>query len=138
MNQNVFEHSLRPTYYFSCLLLSETGFRASNDWFPETINYTGTPQKIRDYEKETRRLVDESAPVAIALTVAEDVLDRQVDMGGSETSALLALLKQYHDDQMKNHEMQAKQFDEQKETITELRTEIQFCGSVLERVAIKI
>ncbi|KAF9152689.1 hypothetical protein BG015_004858 [Linnemannia schmuckeri] len=101
------------------------GFRSSNDWFPETIYYTGTPQQVRDYEKETRRLVDESAPVAIAVTVAEDAQDQQVNMGSSETSALLALLKQYHDDQMKNHEIQAKQFDEQKETIAELRTELQ-------------
>ncbi|KAF8945903.1 hypothetical protein BGZ47_001791 [Haplosporangium gracile] len=101
------------------------GFRSSNDWFPETIYYTGTPQQVRDYERETRRLVDESAPVAIAVTVAEDAQDRQVNMGGSETSVLLALLKQYHDDQTKNHEIQAKQFDEQKETIAELRTELQ-------------
>ena len=68
------------------------------------------------------RLIDESAPVAVA--VAEDVQDREANLGASE-SALLALLKQYHTDQIKNHEEQKKQFDEQKATIADLKSELQ-------------
>ncbi|KAF9907220.1 hypothetical protein EC991_011210 [Linnemannia zychae] len=101
------------------------GFRTSNSWFPETIYYTGTPQKVRDYEKETRRLEDESAPVAVSVTVAEDVKDGQVNLGSSD-GALIAMLKQYHEDQKKNLELQKEQFDEQKQTIVELRNELQF------------
>ncbi|KAG0276586.1 hypothetical protein BGZ95_007327 [Linnemannia exigua] len=99
------------------------GFRTSNKWFPETIYYTGTPQQVRDYEKETRRLVDESAPVAVSVTVAEEVQVRQVNLGGGDDT-LVVLLKQYHEEQKKNHELQTSLFDEQKKTITELRNEL--------------
>ncbi|KAK3848273.1 MAG: hypothetical protein J3R72DRAFT_430324 [Linnemannia gamsii] len=100
------------------------GFRTSNNWFPETIYYTGTPQQVRDYEKETRRLVDESAPVAVSVTVAEEVQDRQVNLGGSE-SALMAMLKQYHDDQKNNHELLKNELQLMRERFMQLQQQQQ-------------
>ncbi|KAG0295173.1 hypothetical protein BGZ96_012369 [Linnemannia gamsii] len=36
------------------------GFRENNDYFPDTIYYTAMGQKVRDYTKETQRLIDEA------------------------------------------------------------------------------
>ncbi|KAF9153702.1 hypothetical protein BG015_002830 [Linnemannia schmuckeri] len=38
------------------------GFRESRNYFPDTIYYTATGQQVRDYTKETQRLIDEAGP----------------------------------------------------------------------------
>ncbi|KAG0199066.1 hypothetical protein BGX33_011891 [Mortierella sp. NVP41] len=40
-------------------------FRESLDCFPDTSYYTATPQQVRDYNKETQRLVEEFGLAAV-------------------------------------------------------------------------
>ncbi|KAF9140294.1 hypothetical protein BGX30_006738 [Mortierella sp. GBA39] len=44
------------------------GFREKHNFFPDKIYYTGTPQQVRDYEKKTREIEEQSALDADSLT----------------------------------------------------------------------
>lgn len=39
-------------------------FRETHNCFPDTIYYTGTPQQVKEYQKKTRQLLEESTPGA--------------------------------------------------------------------------
>ncbi|KAF9903109.1 hypothetical protein EC991_004135 [Linnemannia zychae] len=41
------------------------GFRESHSYFPETIFYSGSSQQVREYEKKTRQMEDEAAPITL-------------------------------------------------------------------------
>ncbi|KAG0363467.1 hypothetical protein BGX24_004883 [Mortierella sp. AD032] len=41
------------------------GFRENHDYFPHTIFYSGSSQQVREYEKKTRQMEDEAAPVTL-------------------------------------------------------------------------
>ncbi|KAH7057829.1 hypothetical protein BKA57DRAFT_519018 [Linnemannia elongata] len=44
------------------------GFRENHNYFPDTIYYTATGQRVRDYTKETQRLIDEAGPSSVSDT----------------------------------------------------------------------
>ncbi|KAF9549876.1 hypothetical protein EC957_002447 [Mortierella hygrophila] len=44
------------------------GFREKDNLFPDKIYYTGTPKQVRDYEKRTREIQEQSAPDDDSLT----------------------------------------------------------------------
>ncbi|KAG9071773.1 hypothetical protein KI688_005989 [Linnemannia hyalina] len=44
------------------------GFREMDNFFPDKIYYTGTPQQVRDYEKKTKEIEEQGAPDADSLT----------------------------------------------------------------------
>lgn len=41
------------------------GFREKHNYFPDTIYYTGTPQRVREYQKKTREMEADSAPAVL-------------------------------------------------------------------------
>lgn len=56
------------TCHFPPSSLLSLGFREKHNYFPDKIYYTGTPQQVRDYEKKTREIEEQSAPDADSLT----------------------------------------------------------------------
>ncbi|KAF9280663.1 hypothetical protein BGZ88_012049 [Linnemannia elongata] len=44
------------------------GFRENHNYFPDTIYYTATGQRVRDYTKETQRLIDEAGRSSVSET----------------------------------------------------------------------
>ncbi|KAH7057836.1 hypothetical protein BKA57DRAFT_531159 [Linnemannia elongata] len=43
------------------------GFREKHNHYPDTIYYTGTPQQVREYQKKTMQMRDDSAPGTLGL-----------------------------------------------------------------------
>ncbi|KAK3839302.1 MAG: hypothetical protein JOS17DRAFT_179074 [Linnemannia elongata] len=49
------------------------GFRENHNYFPDTIYYTATGQQVRDYAKETQRLIDEAGSSSVADATATTI-----------------------------------------------------------------
>src|SRR5690348_17006059 len=52
-----------PLFFFIFL-----SFPENHNYFPDTIYYTATGQRVRDYTKETQRLIDEAGPSSVSDT----------------------------------------------------------------------
>ncbi|KAF9930919.1 hypothetical protein FBU30_011117, partial [Linnemannia zychae] len=102
------------------------GWRSSKDCFPDIIYYTDTTQQSREYEKRTRRLIEESTSVVPTMRTTEEDKLTQLGLGGSGNVALFALLKQYHEEHMNNYELQKK-------TIAELKGELKLLRERIEQ-----
>ncbi|KAF9092863.1 hypothetical protein BGX29_010257 [Mortierella sp. GBA35] len=96
------------------------GFRAVHDFFPETIYYTATPVQVRDYEKETQRLLEES--MLTPISQAKDGQDQQDHLDISSGNGLsTAFMKQYQEDQDRRDEEQRRRDEEQRRRDEEQR-----------------
>ncbi|KAF9181396.1 hypothetical protein BGZ50_005524 [Haplosporangium sp. Z 11] len=59
------QHRMRYVESAENLTYDIPGLREKyHEWFPDLIYFSATPQQVRDYEKESRRLIDEAAPVS--------------------------------------------------------------------------
>ncbi|KAG0059353.1 hypothetical protein BGZ89_000472 [Linnemannia elongata] len=127
------------------------GYRAAHDYFPETIFYTATPQEVREYRKNTQRILEEKSAIVDAPTPAIAETKTQVpvsggDGGGGGSSggenvqqhheitradsgaeegkdegALMAMLKQFQEEQKLTRAEQQQTREEQQRAFEELR-----------------
>ncbi|KAG0277790.1 hypothetical protein BGZ95_005339 [Linnemannia exigua] len=110
-------------------------FRASSEYFPETIYYTATPIQVRDFRKMTQRIKDEGS-IAVDSIVVTDAKSRMLiadTFGGSghdqqqqqeqeqgqtgriagDNGDLMAILKQFQEEQKQLKEEQRLAREEQ-------------------------
>lgn len=127
------------------------GYRAAHDYFPETIFYTATPQEVREYRKNTQRIQEEKSAIVDAPTPAIAETKTQVpvsggDGGGGGSSGsenvqqhheitradsgaeegkdeggLMAMLKQFQEEQKLTRAEQQQTREEQQRAFEELR-----------------
>ncbi|KAF9086044.1 hypothetical protein BGX29_001644 [Mortierella sp. GBA35] len=119
------------------LICDTPGFRAAHNFFPETIYYTATPLQVRDYRNKTRKIIEEKA--AVDSTIAADTPTQAATFGSDGGSgrqdrqqesvnanagneALMALLKQFHEEQQQARDEQRRAYEEQKQAHEELRS----------------
>ena len=78
---------LNASYFSLCFFFfnSALGFRENHKYFPDMIYYTGTPLRVKEYQKKTRQLLEESAPGA------PEGETKQVSESSSGTAGLEAL-----------------------------------------------
>jgi hypothetical protein len=121
-----------PTYVPLSVVL-----RKSDSWFPEKIYYTATPQEVRDFRLESRRLI--MTATATGLPLEDDIQEEAIDTDEPTENAVTAdhqglEKQQYWVDQLKEDmkadfkeelreqlEVQKKQSDEQ---IEQLQTQL--------------
>ncbi|OAQ30960.1 hypothetical protein K457DRAFT_124668 [Linnemannia elongata AG-77] len=127
------------------------GYRAAHDYFPETIFYTATPQEVREYRKNTQRILEEKSAIVDAPTpaIAETKMQVPVSGGdgggggssggenvqqhpeitradsgaeeGKDEGALMAMLKQFQEEQKLTRAEQQQTREEQQRAFEELR-----------------
>ncbi|KAG0282581.1 hypothetical protein BGZ96_000325 [Linnemannia gamsii] len=135
------------------------GFRAAHSFFPETIYYTATPLQVREFKKKTQRIMEEKVTSADLSHALEFQVQQPVsgNIGGTgsgggiqdwgqqqqqqqeessngnagDSAAVLALLKQFQEDQKQAREEQRRVYEEmrvaheeQRQTANELRKEL--------------
>ncbi|KAF9910951.1 hypothetical protein EC991_005125 [Linnemannia zychae] len=130
------------------------GFRAAHDFFPETIYYTATALQVREYKKKTQSIKEQNASAFELASVGE--IKTQVSTastssgigqdwkppqeegvtsgtcsGGDNGAAMLAMLKQFQQDQRQARLEQQRVYEElrlaheeQRQTANELRKEL--------------
>ncbi|KAF9317534.1 hypothetical protein BGZ91_005358 [Linnemannia elongata] len=128
-----------------------TCYRAAHDYFPETIFYTATPQEVREYRKNTQRILEEKSAIVDAPTPAIAETKTQVPVSGGDgggcgssgsenvqqhheitradsgaeegkdEGALMAMLKQFQEEQKLTRAEQHQTREEQQRAFEELR-----------------
>ncbi|KAG0274617.1 hypothetical protein BGZ95_009621 [Linnemannia exigua] len=141
------------------------GFRAAHDFFPETIYYTATALQVRDYKKTTKSIKEQNASTFELATVSEIKTrvstssnssgigqDWQPQLeestasnacaggGGDNGAAVLAMLKQFQEEQNRAREEQQRVYEElrfaheeQRQAANELKKELALLKEDLRR-----
>ncbi|KAG0057955.1 hypothetical protein BGZ90_005222, partial [Linnemannia elongata] len=140
-----------PIEFLNPLHLPALCYRAAHDYFPETIFYTATPQEVREYRKNTQRILEEKSAIVDAPTPAIAETKTQVPVSGGDgggcgssgsenvqqhheitradsgaeegkdEGALMAMLKQFQEEQKLTRAEQHQTREEQQRAFEELR-----------------
>ncbi|KAG0198388.1 hypothetical protein BGX33_012366 [Mortierella sp. NVP41] len=99
------------------------GFRAAHDYFPETIYYTATPLQVRNYEKESQKISEDTAPNPIPQVKGSQ--DQQPKLDVSHTNeALMGVIKQFQSEQKIREEKQKRRDEKHEQMIAQLMNEV--------------